>query len=534
MATRPLQPGDPREAGPYRLLARLGSGGMGVVFLGRSAGGRTVAIKLVREDLARDPEFRRRFRNEVRAAREVAGRFTAAVLDADTEAATPWLATAYIAGPTLQEVVGGEDGPLPERSLRTLAAGLGGALRAIHERGVVHRDLKPSNVLLTLDGPRVIDFGIARAVNHSVVTRTGSLIGTPAFMSPEQIRGERVTPASDVFSLGSVLAYAATGRMPFATTEDGVHALMMRITMAEPDLGGLPESSRGLVGSCLAKDPSARPLPQEIIERAAASGATEPWLPPKVMDRLGRHAVALLDLEAPVTRRPGDPAGPTAPASRPPSADRPASVPPASAPTVSVPPASVTPAGATPAGVPPMFPPRRSRGLAIAGAVLAPLALIGVVLYVTDLGDDGAPASGTAATAGPARATPTASPSTPRPSPTTPTPSPRRSTVPSALVGTWEGPSSDDETLRFTIRRGRAGSDVLTERFSYGRLTCHLVGRLEWAGARGITVTARISRETHLSCKYNTGTQTLTLTNGGTLVFRAENGTVSGSLRRVG
>ncbi|WP_285692670.1 serine/threonine-protein kinase [Actinomadura sp. NBRC 104412] len=515
MATRPLQPGDPREAGPYRLLARLGSGGMGVVFLGRSAGGRTVAIKLVREDLARDPEFRRRFRNEVRAAREVAGRFTAAVLDADTEAATPWLATAYIAGPTLQEVVDGDDGPLPERSLLPLAAGLGGALRAIHERGVVHRDLKPSNVLLTLDGPRVIDFGIARAVNHSVVTRTGSLIGTPAFMSPEQIRGERVTPASDVFALGSVLAYAATGRMPFATTEDGVHALMMRITMAEPDLDGLPGTLRGLVGSCLAKDPSARPLPQEIIERAAASGATEPWLPPKVMDRLGRRAVALLDLEAPV--------------SRPPPADRPTSTPPAS-----TPPPSVTPASAPPTGVPSVPPPRRFRAPAIAGAALAPLALIGVVLYVANLGDDGAPASGTAATASSARATPAASPSTPRPSPTAPTPSPRRSAVPSALVGTWEGPSSDDETLRFTIRRGRTGSDVVTERFTDRRLTCHLVGRLEWAGARGITVTARISQETHLSCKFDTGTQTLTLTDEGILVFRAENGSVSGSLRRAG
>ncbi|TWV50255.1 serine/threonine protein kinase, partial [Streptomyces misionensis] len=270
-----LGPGDPLEIGGYRLLARLGSGGMGQVYLARSDRGRTVAVKLVREELAAREEFRARFRREVAAARRVGGYWTAPVLDADTEAAVPWVATGYVAGPSLRQVVGHDHGALPERSVRILAAGLAHALKDIHAAGIVHRDLKPSNVLVTIDGPRVIDFGIARALETAGpggdhLTLTGSLVGSPGFMAPEQVRGDRVTPACDVFSLGSVLAYAATGRMPFGTAGGGVHALMYRIAREEPDLAGVPEGIADLVRGCLRKDPAARPSLDDLLDRTGA------------------------------------------------------------------------------------------------------------------------------------------------------------------------------------------------------------------------------------------------------------------------
>ncbi|MFI0447994.1 serine/threonine-protein kinase [Actinomadura sp. 6N118] len=530
MATQPLQPGDPRQVGTYRVLARLGAGGMGTVFVGRSAGGRTVAIKLVHAELARDPEFRRRFRHEVRAARKVGGEFTARVLDADTDAAIPWLATAYIAGPTLREVVDGRIGPLPERSLGTLAAGLGGALRAIHERGLVHRDLKPTNVLLTLDGPRVIDFGIARAMDSSIATPTGAVIGTPAFMSPEQVRGERVAPASDVFSLGSVLAYAATGRLPFATADSGLHALMMRIASAEPDLNGLVGPMRELVESCLAKDPSARPSPQEVIDRAGLTPTSRHWLPGAVMDMLGRHAVALLDQEAPETSGPRTHDRRTA--LRPPPPSRPPDDPPLDPPTSG---SRAVPAPAQTDPLPAVPRLHRSRGLVIAGAVLAPLAVFATVSFAASFRDEDPPASKPSGTRKPGVTTPSITPSTLKASPTsTPKPSPRRTTVPPAFIGTWQGPSTDDETLRFVIRRGKIGSDVVTERFTDRRIQCDLVARLESADDRSISIDARISDPSFLSCKFNTGGQTLTLTDGDTLHFEVENDTVSGTLRRIG
>ncbi|HZG03991.1 MAG TPA: DUF4328 domain-containing protein [Streptomyces sp.] len=299
----PLGDGDPRWVGAYRLLGRLGAGGMGRVYLARSERGRTVAVKVVQEELARQPAFRERFAKEVVAARRVGGEWTAPVLDADTDAATPWVATGYIAGPSLQAVVDEDYGPLPEHSVYALAAGLIEALRAIHGAGLVHRDLKPSNVLVTIDGPKVIDFGIARAldsVTESGLTQTGAVIGSPGFMSPEQVRGERVTPASDVFCLGSVLAYAATGRLPFGTADSGFHALMFRIAEEPPDLGGLSGPLRRLVEDCLAKDAAARPtlddLAARVGEHAPAGG---PWLPGEVLAQLGRHAVRLLDSEDP-------------------------------------------------------------------------------------------------------------------------------------------------------------------------------------------------------------------------------------------
>ncbi|MFF4759965.1 serine/threonine-protein kinase [Streptomyces sp. NPDC001292] len=333
-----LGPGDPMGVSPgvelrgrigaYRLLARLGAGGMGQVFLARSDRGRTVAVKLVRRELAQQEEFRARFRQEVRAARQVGGYWTAPVLDADTEAAVPWVATGYVAGPSLQRVVGHDHGPLPERSVRILAAGLAGALKDIHAAGLIHRDLKPSNVLVTIDGPRVIDFGIARAletVTDGGLTRTGALVGSPGFMAPEQVRGDRVTTACDVFCLGSVLAYAATGALPFGGADSGVHALMYRIAEKEPDLEALPEGIADIVRACLKKDPAARPTVDQIIQRTGAEDTVadgrlrDPWLPSALVAQLGRHAVQLLDAENPEDPREAAGAAPGGPGATPPT-----------------------------------------------------------------------------------------------------------------------------------------------------------------------------------------------------------------------
>ncbi|ORT59327.1 serine/threonine-protein kinase [Streptomyces sp. CB03238] len=303
----PLSGEDPVQIGPFRLLGRLGSGGMGRVYLARSAGGRTVAVKVVHAELAAQDEFRRRFAREVAALEKVGGAGTTPVLGADTAAEAPWVAIGYVAGPSLRTVVGDEYGPLPPASVRSLAVGLARALEHIHAAGLVHRDLKPGNVLLTVDGPRIIDFGIARAVDTVTdggLTSTGAVVGSPGFMSPEQVRGERLSPASDIFCLGSVLAYAATGRPPFGTADSGVHAMMFRIAHDEPDLTGLPAELDGLVRSCLAKDPAARPTAAHL---AAHVEATEPWLPAGLLAQLGRLAARLLDEDGEPTPVPHKP-----------------------------------------------------------------------------------------------------------------------------------------------------------------------------------------------------------------------------------
>ncbi|MCZ4607889.1 serine/threonine-protein kinase [Streptomyces sp. Lzd4kr] len=292
-------PGDPSYIGPYRLIARLGAGGMGRVYLARSEGGRTVAVKLVHADFALHPVFRRRFAREVAAARKVGGEWTAPVLDADTEAKTPWVATGYVAGPSLNTVVGGNFGPLPSTSVHVLAHRLALALQAIHEAGLVHRDLKPANILLTVDGPRVIDFGLARGYTASLggsLTEPGAVLGTPAFMSPEQVRGETLSRVSDVFSLGSVLTYAATGRLPFPGEGAGVHSVMFHIAYEEPNLDGVPDGLADLVRQCLAKEPEQRPSVRELIDRTRHAVARS-WLPGELVARLGRDAARLLDAE---------------------------------------------------------------------------------------------------------------------------------------------------------------------------------------------------------------------------------------------
>ncbi|MEU1911643.1 serine/threonine-protein kinase [Streptomyces massasporeus] len=297
---RPLDVDEPTVVGPYRLLGRLGSGGMGRVYLGRSAGGRTVAVKIVHPHFALDEEFRARFRREVEAARRVGGAWTAPVLDADPGARVPWVATAYAAGPSLSAAVT-DGGPLPAHTVRALGAGLAEALAAVHELGLVHRDVKPSNVLLTLDGPLLIDFGIARATDGTAsLTSTGVSIGSPGYMSPEQILGKGVTGAADVFSLGAVLAYAATGQQPFPG--DSSAALLYKVVHEEPELGLLDGELRDLAAECLAKDPAARPAPAELARRLAPEGAARlmagGWLPGPLVEQVSRSAVQLLNLEA--------------------------------------------------------------------------------------------------------------------------------------------------------------------------------------------------------------------------------------------
>ncbi|GAA1357240.1 protein kinase domain-containing protein [Streptomyces beijiangensis] len=295
-----LQPDDPQTLGSYRLLSVLGAGGMGKVYLARSPGGRTVAVKVVRPELAADQDFRQRFRHEVEIARAVSGRYTAPVVDADPEAALPWLATAYVLGPDLTDVVAAH-GALPERTVRALGAGLAAALQEIHGAGLIHRDLKPSNVLLAADGPRVIDFGIARAVDGSRMTQTGVVVGSPGYMPPEQALGQDVGVAGDIFSFGAVLAFAATGRGVFG---EGMApaAMLYQVVHAEPDLSGTPPMLTGLIRACLAKDPAARPSPAEIINSLAPEGTGQvisDWLPSSVSSTIATHASRILDLETP-------------------------------------------------------------------------------------------------------------------------------------------------------------------------------------------------------------------------------------------
>ncbi|MFD0053559.1 serine/threonine-protein kinase [Streptomyces sp. NPDC127168] len=505
-----LGDGDPQHIGAYRLLGRLGAGGMGHVYLARSDRGRTVAVKLVREELAALEEFRERFRQEVQAARRVGGHWTAPVLDADTEAAVPWLATGYVAGPSLQQVVGHDHGALPERSVRILGAGLAHALQDIHAAGIVHRDLKPSNVLVTIDGPRVIDFGIARAlqtVTDGGLTRTGALVGSPGFMAPEQVRGDRITPACDVFCLGSVLAYAATGALPFGTAGSGVHALMFRIAQEEPDLDGVPEGLADLVRDCLKKDPAARPVLAEVLERTGAQDTVtegrsrDPWLPGALVAQLGRHAVRLLDTEnpeapdgtsplpqaavagpppprepgsggagggAPLNHLPTLVAGQTPPSTPPPAHGYAVPAPAWNAPPPSGHPQPYGAGGPTPPYGPPPYgppydPPRggRSTALLIAVALVVALGAGGsVYALMSGGGDDRADGDPTPTpTASVSRNTDGSAPTVDADRPT------RDGTIPTAYLGTWATTidnASGVHTRTLTIRQGEVGDTVLS------------------------------------------------------------------------
>ncbi|MEU9856357.1 serine/threonine-protein kinase [Streptomyces sp. NPDC047974] len=290
-----LDADDPDRVGGYALRARIGAGGMGRVYLAFTPGGRPLAVKVVRPDYAHDPEFRRRFTREIKAARSVMGLYTAPVVDADSDASLPWLATAYVPGPSLAQAVA-EHGPLPLPTVFRLIAGVAEGLMAVHACELVHRDLKPANILLADDGPRVIDFGIAHAASATAATVTGLRIGTPAYMAPEQVRGRSAGPPADVFALGNLALYAATGRAAFG--EGNNEALFYRILHEEPELDTCPKPLRGLVRRCLAKDPGERPDLARIMPYAADRAGHEPshlargWLPAPLVGTLAAYDTA--------------------------------------------------------------------------------------------------------------------------------------------------------------------------------------------------------------------------------------------------
>ncbi|MFE3401974.1 bifunctional serine/threonine-protein kinase/ABC transporter substrate-binding protein [Streptomyces anulatus] len=278
---RPLTSQDPRAVGPYRTLARLGSGGMGVVYLARTAGGTLAAVKVIRAEHADDPGFRARFRREAEAAARITGPWVVPVLGADTEDREPWLATAFVPGPSLAEVVGA-GGALPTATVGALGSRLADALVAVHEAGLIHRDVKPGNVLLALDGPRLIDFGIARHEGATALTTTGAVIGTPGYLAPEQASADPLGPPCDVFSLGCVLVYAATGRRPFG--EGGGAGALFRTIHEEPDLTGVEPGLAPLIAACLAKDPAARPTASRVRDALAAKAPGGPGGPGRARD----------------------------------------------------------------------------------------------------------------------------------------------------------------------------------------------------------------------------------------------------------
>ncbi|MGW2491848.1 serine/threonine-protein kinase [Streptomyces sp. NPDC001606] len=542
---QPLEADEPTGIGPYRLLGRLGSGGMGRVYLGRSAGGRTVAVKIVHPHFALDEEFRARFRREVAAARRVGGAWTAPVLDADPDAPVPWVATGYAAGPSLAAAVAAT-GPLPEHTVRGLGAGLAEALGAVHGLGLVHRDVKPSNVLLTLDGPLLIDFGIARATDGTAsLTSTGVSLGSPGYMAPEQILGKAVTGAADVFSLGAVLVHAATGASPFPG--DSSAALLYKVVHEEPELGSLTGSLRELALACLAKDPTARPTPAELSNRLAPEGAarliTGGWLPGPLVEQVSRSAVHLLNLDTSDTHPSGPLTFPSgalhlgtgstgsgaaggqgqfgpAPVMRTPAGPAPVSAaaltaPPAAADGASAPPGPPAPDTTPPPETPHPTPGRLSLSLAatttptetghgrklsctLALAVAGALALttlgLGALLrpWFTD-GDESAGGSNSAQS----------------PAPSSGAPSGRPGVIPARYLGTWEGQATGTAlgstlsmgTFRVTVHQAAVGQELgrLKQTDQIGAV-CTDILTLKKVTRTQLLVTSAGAEGNHLGC----------------------------------
>ncbi|MEV5968607.1 bifunctional serine/threonine-protein kinase/ABC transporter substrate-binding protein [Streptomyces sp. NPDC051921] len=317
-ALQPLLPADPSTIAGYRLLGRLGAGGMGVVYLGRTDSGELAAVKVTHADQADQADFRARFRREVEAARRVVSPWAVPVTGADPDAPEPWMATAFVPGPSLGEAVRAH-GPLPERSVRILGSAVARALAAVHAAGIVHRDVKPGNILLAVDGPRLIDFGIARAADETALTSADMVVGTPGFLAPEQAeaRAADIGPAADVFALGCLLAFATTGRPPFGS--GALDALLYRTVHDEPDLAGVPEPLLDLVRQCLAKEPAVRPTARSIAERLTEDtpGAPADWLPAPVVATIAARSAAMLALPDIDATAPGiDPAAPPKPSRR--------------------------------------------------------------------------------------------------------------------------------------------------------------------------------------------------------------------------
>jgi eukaryotic-like serine/threonine-protein kinase len=484
-----LQPGDPVQVGPYRLTGVLGAGGMGQVFLGWSSGGRPVAVKVIKRELAADPEFRARFCREVAAARTISGLYTALLIDADVDGPVPWLATAYVDGPSLNEAVS-IFGPLPAGSVLALAAGLAEALAAVHAIGLVHRDLKPSNVLLASDGPRVIDFGISRAADTTTLTKTGQSIGSPGYLSPEQAAGGEVGPPGDIFSLGAVLAFAASGTGPFGTGSPPV--LVYRVVYEPPSLEGVPEKLRPLIGRCLAKEPADRPTANDLLADLAGIQPGAQWLPERITAALAEFAVT-----APTgAAAPDDAAyGRTATFAAPPDGAPASAAPADAAPQPGSAAVAASPARGT--SRPRRFPwLRRSLLVPVASAV-AVLAAVTAVLAATLGGPGrsypitgGPTVSAGAHSAAAHPAAPTADTPSPLPSKSaTPTPSPSREATarpagPKSIAGTY---TFSRQVLTCTYINGCGGGTPLVIQFNCpADAPCVASGR-HWGSSHAVT-----------------------------------------------
>ncbi|MFB6780916.1 serine/threonine-protein kinase [Streptomyces sp. NPDC056352] len=574
---QPLEAGEPLTIGSYRLLGRLGAGGMGRVYLGRSAGGRTVAVKVVHPHFALDEQFRARFRREVDAARRIGAQWTAPVLDADPDAPVPWVATGYVAGPPLSAAVT-EHGPLPEQAVRTLGAGLAEALTAVHGQGLIHRDVKPSNVLLALDGPRLIDFGIARAIDATAsLTSTGVSVGSPGYMAPEQIRGLEISGAADVFSLGAVLAYAATGDAPFLGDSSAV--LLYKVVHEEPELGEIEGELRDVIATCLAKDPARRPTPTELARRLVPGGAAAAvaagWLPGPLEREVSRSAVALLDLEpqdGPVQSGPvpfsnasltahgsadsngalgvfGPPVEPTRPPRTFPSAEagdyNSGGLP---GPRTADSRFSVTVGADSEPGLP-----DRNRGrrlsctvaLAVAGALAA--VTVGSALLFDLLPGSG---GGDAEHGGAAHPPAASSNASPDPSDEGTVGADQVTALPKTFVGTWKGPLTEKTTgqshgtLTAVFTEGKKGTDVVRMSTTLSTLgvtvSCNSIAELSSGTAEELTLRERADPDrpgTAGLCTDTTTDVTFTLAEDGTLRFRSEErgaGLPYGTLARSG
>lgn len=531
----PLAADDPRTMGDYRLLRRLGAGGMGRVYLGRSPGGRTVAVKVVHAQFATDDRFRSRFRLEIEAGRRVGGDWTAPVLDADPDAATPWVATGYVAGPSVQQITQSQ-GKLPEHSVRAVGAGLAEALAAVHRLDLVHRDVKPSNVLVTLDGPRLIDFGIARAMDATAsLTATGVSVGSPGFMSPEQVLGQPLGHATDLFSLGAVLVQAATGEPPFP----GYHSasLLYKVVHEEPELHDLAGEVRELAVACLAKDASDRPTAAQVAEQlsggqGAASLIVPGWLPGPVVEGVSRRAVELLELEAEPPRQPvvaRQPMGEFGPPGQ------------WGAGQVG---AGQVGAGQQPGGYaapPPTSPPpsnrqqgggRRALTVALAAVGLAAV-VVGALFLIPDNdtnagSSDGGTSAGTA-NGGNSGGETGAS----------------ENTIPQAFKGTWEGsypsPLSGRETsVQVVVAEEGEGDDALGVRFAVkmGDDVCHSTGETTKITDVELTVVDKVDQDNTVGCIATVGDITLTLRGDEkSMKYKAADqllGTVQTDLRKTG
>jgi len=347
LARTPLRPGDPTRIGHYRLTARLGSGGMGVVYLGVSWDGAPVAIKVLRPELAGDQEFRHRFGREVAALVQVKGVCTVRVIEADSQSSRPFVVTEYAAGPSLSEYID-KQGSVDPEMLFGLATGLAEALTTIHAAGIMHRDLKPSNIILTDAGPKVIDFGIARRQDTRGVTKTGMMIGSLGFMAPEQISG-RSGPEADIFAWGVTVAYAATGRSPFGAGNS--HSILYRIMYGDPEIASVPDSVRPLVEASLVKDPQSRPTARQLLDRlTSASSRSEDVNDTPTQVILARTWQSGSHSSLPPASRPAAPhPAPARPATEAPTADQPNPVVPHGAVPSVVAPAPAAPAPAPPA-----------------------------------------------------------------------------------------------------------------------------------------------------------------------------------------